>query len=209
MKHSLFRSVTTIVTLSITVAFLLLTSSLLFGMINEVQREEDKSRFFTDIPGSVDMFDEFQIEAELSDSATASLINWLLITSGMVFLVAFFIMYNTMAIAAQERKKEIGVLRSVGYSTKDVMKIFLTEGGFMGLLSWVIALFLGMPFIVNLGAYLIQRGEEGIFFVTPYIPIPLVVISLLITVLVCVASTYLATIKYIRKPPVEMLRSDI
>ena len=208
MRHSLFRSVTTIATISITVAFLLLTSSLLFGMINELE-EEDKGTFLTDIPGSVDMFEEFQIEAQISDSAKTSLINWLLITSVLVFLVAFFIMYNTMAIAAQERKKEIGVLRSVGYSTNDVMKIFLTEGGFMGLISWVIGFFFGMPLIVNLAAYMIERGEEGFFFVMPYIPVTLVLISLGITIIICTASTYLATIRYVRKPPVDMLRAGM
>ena len=206
MRHSLFRSITTVSTLAITVAFLLLTTSMLFGLITEIRGVNDKESYLTDIPGSIDMFEEFQIEAELSESAKSSLINWLVITSAIVFLVAFFIMYNTMAIAAQERKQEIGILRSVGYSSSDVMKIFLTEGAFMGLLAWVIALFFGTPFIVNLAAYLIERGDKGFFFVQPEIPIPLIIISSFLTVMICVASTYLATVKYVRRPPVEMLR---
>ncbi|MGA1821650.1 MAG: ABC transporter permease [Thermoplasmatota archaeon] len=207
MRHSLFRSITTLATLSITVAFLLLTSSLVFGLITEIRGEDDKSRYLIDVPGSIDLFEEYQIGNELSDSAKTSLINWLLLTSALVFLVAFFIMYNTMAIAAQERKMEIGLLRSVGYSTRDVMKIFLTEGAFMGFVSWLIAFFMGTPFIINLAAYLIERGDEGFFFVMPQIPVPLVVISALITVGICVVSTYMATIRYIRKPPVDMIRA--
>lgn len=207
MRHSLFRSITTLTTLSITVAFLLLTSSLMFGLITEIQGEGDKSIYLSNVPGSVDMFEEFQIDSELSDSAKTSLINWLVLTSTLVFLVAFFIMYNTMAIAAQERKMEIGLLRSVGYSTKDVMKIFITEGAFMGMISWLIALFFGTPFIINLAVYMIERGDEGFFFVQPEIPIPLVIISAGVTVGICVISTYMATLRYIRKPPVEMIRA--
>jgi ABC-type antimicrobial peptide transport system permease subunit len=206
MRHSLFRTITTVTTLSITIAFLLLTSSLMFGLIAEIRGGDDKSTYLRDVPGSIDMFEEYQIGSELSDSAKTSLINWLVLTSTLVFMVAFFIMYNTMAIAAQERKREIGLLRSVGYSTKDVMKIFITEGAFMGFISWLIALFFGTPFIINLAAYLIERGDEGFFFVSPLIPIPLVIISAAVSMGICILSTYMATLRYIRKPPVEMMR---
>jgi putative ABC transport system permease protein len=201
------RSLTTIVTISLTIAFLLLTSSLLFGVISEIGTNEKQSILEGSIPGSVDMFEQFRIEGQLSEKARNSLVNYLLITSMIVLIVAFFIMYNTMAISVRERRKEIGILRSVGFSTGEVMKLFLVEGAMIGLISWISALFLGTPLIVNLSAYLIERGDRGIFFVQPVIPPQLVAISLVATMVLSLGSTYLATIGPVKSSPVAMMRN--
>jgi cell division protein FtsX len=202
------RSMTMIVTLALTVAFLLLTSSLLFGVISEIDNEK-QGLLEGRIPGSVDMFEEFQLDQELSGRARTSLINYLMFTSLIVFLVAFFIMYNTMAISVKERRKEIGILRAVGFSTKEVLRIFLLEGAMVGIISWVAALFLGTPLIVNLAAYMIERGEEGFFFVQPSIPFQLIAISFGLTLLLTLGSTYFATIRPIMSSPVAMMRTQL
>jgi putative ABC transport system permease protein len=44
-----------------------------------------------------------------------------------------------------ERTKEIGVLRAIGASNSNVVRIVLTEGVSTGLLSWVLASLLAMP----------------------------------------------------------------
>ncbi len=208
LKHNMLRSVTTVATLSLTIAFILLTSSLVFGLINEIEGSDTKKGLLEGrIPGSVNMFEEFNLDQDLSEDAKSALVNFLMITSVFVLLVAFFIMYNTMAIAVHERRREIGVLRSVGYSSRDVMKIFLTEGGMIGLISFVSALFLGTPLIINLAAYLIERGNRGIFFVQPSIPFQLVIIVLGITMTLTLASTYLAARRVLSVKPVDMIRA--
>jgi ABC-type antimicrobial peptide transport system permease subunit len=203
------RTFTTIVTISITVAFLLLTTSLLFGVISEIEGNDKSGLLRGNIPGSVDMFQEFRLDQDLSERAKNSVINYLMFTSLMIFLIAFFIMYNTMAISVRERRKEIGILRAVGYSTKDVLRLFLVEGLMIGVISWIIALFLGTPLIVNLAAYLIERGDGGIFFVQPRIPMGLIALSFLFTIGLTTLSTYLATMKPIRSSPVAMMRTRI
>lgn len=208
MRHNMFRSVTTVITLALTVAFILLTSSMVFGLINEIEGGNEKADLLDGrIPGSITMFEQFDLQGdELSEEAKSSLVNYLLATSVLVIMVAFFIMFNTMSIAVQERRKEIGILRSVGYSTRDVMKVFLTEGGVIGLISFISALFLGTPFIVNLAAYLIEQGDKGLFFVQPSIPLILVVITGAITLILTLGSTYLAAWRTLRISPVDMLR---
>ncbi|MBN1389083.1 MAG: FtsX-like permease family protein [Candidatus Thermoplasmatota archaeon] len=208
IRHDLFRSITTVVTISLTIAFILLTTSLLFGLVNEISETDEKASILDGmIPGSVSMFEEFRIDgSQLSKESKASLVNYLLVTSVLVIMVAFFIMFNTMSISVQERRGEIGVLRSVGFSSREVMKIFLTEGGVIGMISFLSALFLGTPFIVNLAAYLIERGDGGIFFVQPMIPLQLVAIIGALTMLLTVFTTYLAAKKTLRVRPVEMLR---
>ncbi|MBN1538639.1 MAG: FtsX-like permease family protein [Candidatus Thermoplasmatota archaeon] len=208
LRHDLFRSTTIVITLGLTIAFILLTSSLLFGLVNEISGTDEKASILEGrIPGSLSMFEEFRLTGnELSEDSKSALVNYLLVTSTIVFAVALFIMFNTMSIAVQERRSEIGVLRSVGFSSKEVMKIFLTEGAVIGTISFLGALFLGTPFIVNLAAYLIDRGESGIFFVQPVIPLQLVVIIGALTITLTVSTTYLAIRKNLGVDPVEMLR---
>lgn len=208
MRHNMFRSVTMVITLAVTTAFILLTSSLVFGLINEIEGGDEKADLLNGrIPGSITMFEQFDLKGdELSEKAKSSLVNYLLVTSVLVLMVAFFIMYNTMSIAVQERKREIGILRSVGYSSREVMKVFLTEGGVIGIISFITALFLGTPFIVNLAAYMIERGDKGLFFVQPSIPLILVVIIGTITLFLTLGSTYLAAWRTLRVQPVDMLR---
>jgi ABC-type lipoprotein release transport system permease subunit len=76
----------------------------------------------------------------------------------------------------------------------------------IGSIAFLFALFLGTPLIVNLSAYLIDKGEKGLFFVQPTIPLQLVVMILLLTLGLTLSSTYLATRKVLKVSPVQMLR---
>ncbi|MDG6225212.1 MAG: FtsX-like permease family protein [Candidatus Thermoplasmatota archaeon] len=207
LRHGLFRSLTTVATLSITLAFAILTSSMLLGVTQRI--DEDEGLLRGNIPGSIDMFSEFNIDPELSEEARSALLHWMFLTTALVLIVAFFIVYNTMAMSVEERRAEIGVLRAIGFSTAEVLRIFLIEGGMIGIISWTVALFLGMPFIVNLAAYLISKGDGGLFFVQPVIDLPLAALSLAVSVGLCLISTYLASIRRIRKPPVDTMRPAV
>ncbi|MCM8709542.1 ABC transporter permease [Clostridium sp. SYSU_GA19001] len=66
---------------------------------------------------------------------------------GISLLVAAFGITNTMNMAIYERKKEIGVMKVIGGSVKDIKKIFVGEACTIGLLGGVIGIALG--FIVN------------------------------------------------------------
>jgi putative ABC transport system permease protein len=50
-----------------------------------------------------------------------------------------------MSINVLERTREIGVMRAVGASDGSVMKIFIVEGLFIGLLSWLVGAILAWP----------------------------------------------------------------
>ncbi|MEA3558965.1 MAG: FtsX-like permease family protein [Candidatus Thermoplasmatota archaeon] len=209
LRFDLLRSLTTISTISVTTAFLLLTSSMLFGLIGEIEGGDDKQGILDGrIPGSISMFEEFDLDQELSSETKASLVNFLILTSLFVFIIAFFIIINTMAISVRERKKEIGILRSVGYSSGEVVKIFMIEGGLIGLISFLVALIFGTPLILNLSAHLIEKGDKGFFFVQPYIPARLLVIILCISMGICLGGTYLAVRKVVLKSPADLFRSD-
>jgi putative ABC transport system permease protein len=52
---------------------------------------------------------------------------------------------GTMSINVIERTREIGVMRAVGASDGSVLKIFMVEGLFIGVLSWFVGALLALP----------------------------------------------------------------
>jgi putative ABC transport system permease protein len=63
----------------------------------------------------------------------------------LIALVGCLGLMGTMSINVIERTREIGVMRAVGASDGDVMKIVIIEGVVIGLISWVIGTLLGWP----------------------------------------------------------------
>ncbi|OGI26627.1 MAG: hypothetical protein A2184_02350 [Candidatus Moranbacteria bacterium RIFOXYA1_FULL_44_7] len=66
---------------------------------------------------------------------------------GMVALLVSAIgMFNTMTVSLLERTKEIGIMKSIGASDKDILLIFLIESTIMGFLGGLSGIILGVTF---------------------------------------------------------------
>lgn len=62
----------------------------------------------------------------------------------IALLVAAFGIANTMLMSIYERTKEIGLMKAVGATNRDVMSVFLAESGSIGLLGGVGGVLLGV-----------------------------------------------------------------
>jgi putative ABC transport system permease protein len=69
----------------------------------------------------------------------------LLVMALLFILVGGLSLTGAMSLNVLERTKEIGILRAIGASNSSLMRIVLTEGVSIGLLSWVLALLLAVP----------------------------------------------------------------
>lgn len=63
--------------------------------------------------------------------------------SCIAIFVGAFLIYNAIASAVVRRRAEIGVLRSIGASRKQLRAMFLVEAGVLGLFGSVVGLALG------------------------------------------------------------------
>ncbi len=72
--------------------------------------------------------------------------------AGVSLLVAAFSIANTMLMAIYERTREIGLMKALGATHRDVMLVFLTEAGAIGLLGGGlgVAVGLGVNGLINL-----------------------------------------------------------
>jgi putative ABC transport system permease protein len=58
--------------------------------------------------------------------------------------VGMFLIYNSMSISVIRRRREIGIIRSLGVSERSVLILFLTEGAILGFLGALLGIVLGL-----------------------------------------------------------------
>jgi putative ABC transport system permease protein len=63
----------------------------------------------------------------------------------LIAIVGGLGLMGTMSINVIERTREIGVMRAVGASDGSVIQVFVVEGIFIGLLSWMVGVVLALP----------------------------------------------------------------
>jgi len=78
-------------------------------------------------------------------SAFAVLIYLLLIMSVLTATVGGIGLMSTMSINVVERTREIGVMRAIGATSLAIVGVFVMEGLFVGVLSWLLAIPLSIP----------------------------------------------------------------
>jgi len=85
---------------------------------------------------------------------------------GIALVVAAIGIINTMIMSIYERTREIGIMKAIGASNKDVLKIFLLEAGTIGFLGGIGGVLLSLlgKLLVNfgLGLYLRSLGGEPV-----------------------------------------------
>ena len=136
-----------------------------------------------------------------------SAISYLLIAFVGVSLVVSSIMIGIITyISVLERVKEIGILRSIGASKKDIRKVFLSETFIIGLLSGLIGI--GATTLVNIPiSNLIQKmsGINNIYStLPPKAGLILVLISVGLTLIAGIIPSSIAA----KKDPVKALAQE-
>jgi putative ABC transport system permease protein len=84
----------------------------------------------------------------------------------LALIIGGLAVINTMIMAVSERVREIGLKKAIGATTRAVMREFLVESSFIGLLGGVIGFGLGFAVTALINAAL-PASQGSIFLVTP------------------------------------------
>ncbi len=144
----------------------------------------------------------------LMNSVTSiiDMISYVLIGFVSISLIVSSIMIGIITyISVLERTKEIGILRAIGASKKDVSRVFNAETLIIGLFSGLLGI--GLTILLNIPINLIVADLSGVknVSVLPVVGgIALVLISVILTVIAGLIPSRMAS----KKDPVEALRSE-
>ena len=134
-------------------------------------------------------------------------ISYLLIAFVSISLIVSSIMIGVITlISVQERTKEIGILRAVGASKKDVSRVFNAETLIVGLCAGLVGIGVSLLLTIPINAILLHfTGLTGLKAVLPWqAAIILVAISAVLTIIAGLIPARVAA----RKDPVEALRTE-
>lgn len=136
----------------------------------------------------------------------------------IALVVAAFGIANTMTMAIYERTREIGLMKAVGATNRDVMSVFLAEAGGIGLLGGVggVLLGVGLGALIDLiartylAAQAIQQGATAseVNITLIHTPLWLPIFALLFAALVGVASGLYPAMRAAALSPVAALKYE-
>lgn len=139
-------------------------------------------------------------------STIIDIISYVLITFVSISLVVSSIMIGIITyISVLERTKEIGILRSIGASKKDISRVFNAETLIIGLTAGLFGI--GITLLLNIPVNIIIKNLAGVSNISslPIIGgIILVLISMFLTIIAGLIPARIAS----RKDPVEALRTE-
>ncbi len=96
-------------------------------------------------------------------SGLSSVLNILYVLLALSIIVSLFGIVNTLVLSVFERTREIGMLRAVGTSRRQVRRMIRHESVITALIGSVLGILLGIAF----GALLAARDSSSIAFVIP------------------------------------------
>lgn len=139
-------------------------------------------------------------------SDVINMISYVLIGFVSVSLIVSSIMIGIITyISVLERKKEIGILRAMGASKRDVRRVFNAETFIIGLISGLLGI--AVTVLLNIPISLIVQNYTGVANIAqlPWIGgLVLVIINLILTMIAGLIPASMAS----KKDPVEALRSE-
>ena len=134
-------------------------------------------------------------------------ITYVLIAFVSISLIVSSIMIGVITlISVQERTKEIGILRAIGASKRNVSNMFNAETVLIGLSSGLLGVLISWLFTIPINAVI--NALTGINNLRAVLPIPAAVILIVISVLLTLISGIIPSRSAAQKDPVVALRSE-
>lgn len=142
-----------------------------------------------------------------SVTAIINAITYVLIAFVAVSLIVSSIMIGVITlISVQERTKEIGILRAIGASKKNVSNMFNAETVIIGFSSGLLGVLI--TYLLCIPINLILHHLTGIGNLNAYLPIPAAIILILISMILTLFAGIIPSRSAAKKDPVVALRSE-
>ena len=159
--------------------------------------EEEKVISYTDIVGTL----------MSSVTVIVDVVSYVLVAFVGISLVVSSIMIGVITyISVLERKKEIGILRAIGASKKNISQVFNAETFIIGLLAGLIGI--GVTLLLLIPTNMIIHNVAGSDIVSASMPVVAGIILVILSVILTLIGGIIPSKKAAKEDPVLALRSE-
>jgi len=166
-------------------------------------------RSVADVVGGRAVVSSPRLLADQASTVVAPLRGGLLTVSAFALLVAAFVVFNTMNMAALERRRELATLRALGGRRRVLLAWFLGEAACLGLVGAAggiaIGAVLAHALVSRVPTNLVAAFDVRVDFIFPVSAIPL---ALVLGMGFSVVAAALAGRRAVRVAPVEAMRPE-
>ncbi len=128
--------------------------------------------------------------------------------ASIALVVASIGIMNTMLTSVMERTREIGIMKAIGATNRDIMSIFIIEGILVSSIGGIFGIILGVFGSQGLTMILNSFMRMGGSGLAPVITIMSVVLAVAVSIIVGVLSSLYPAWKAARMSPIEAVRYE-
>jgi len=110
--------------------------------------------------------------------------------AGITLIVGLFAVINTMMSSVNERIKDIGIMRAVGASRNQIIKIFIYESVIVGIIGGILGYLVGTMLAYAIGPLLLEGSAVN--YVPLYFPIA-IALAIFVSIVATVYPAFMAT----------------
>lgn len=130
----------------------------------------------------------------------------------LALLVGMFLIYNAVSVSVAQRRREIGVLRSLGVTRWAVTRVFLVEALVLGVVGGAIGVVVGdalAKVVVAQFAPVVSRFYQNIPTPSPHVTTPIALGGMAVGLVATLFAAYVPARRAAHTNPVETLRRDL
>ena len=175
-----------------------------------LSQEQLRTKVAATLPTNAEAITGTALNAESKkqfEDALGFISTFLLVFAGVSLFVGGFIIANTFSMLVAQRTRELALLRAIGASRGQVLRVVLGEAAVLGLVGSLLGLGVGVLLAAALKALFAAIGLD----ISGGLPVHVrtIVVSLLVGTIVTLVSAVLPAIRASRVAPVAAMRDDI
>jgi ABC-type antimicrobial peptide transport system permease subunit len=124
--------------------------------------------------------------------------------------VAILGIMSTSMITVYQRVREIGIMKTLGMTKRDVLIVYLLRSGFVGFLGGIVGIVTGVPasFLLSTTGFRFGGNSGLLIQYTPVISPQVLIIGIIVSVLVGIAGGVYPAWRASRLNPIEAIRQE-
>jgi lipoprotein-releasing system permease protein len=107
--------------------------------------EKTKRKLSSVIPENLELMTWYDLHKQLYQIMDFERILAFIVMS-LIIIIAVFNILASLSMTVVEKKRDIGILKSLGASNKEIMHIFMFQGSLIGLISTIMGVIIGLAF---------------------------------------------------------------